>query len=101
MDGVEDPTDSLAIRRLARSIGRPQEGLLPTTARPTRRLVFRSLSTGLTRYLCATDRTAEVCMYRASCFTFRGPGSSVFFGRLAFRSGSEYRTMLHIIYSIK
>ena len=102
MDGVEEPTDSLAIRRLARrSIGRPQEGLLPTTARPTRRLVFRSLSTDLTRYLCATNRTAEACMHRASCFKgsgrpLRGPGLSVFFGRLAFRSSSEYKTMLRM-----
>ena len=101
MEGVEDPSEPLAMRRLVRSVGRPQEGPLPTTARQTRRSLLRSLSTGLTRYLCATGRTAEACMHRASCFkgsgrSLRGPGSSVFFGRLAFRNGSEYRTMLRM-----
>ena len=101
MDGVEDPADSLEIRRLARSIGRPQESALPTSARPTRRSVFRALSSGLTRFLCATDRVDAACMHRASCYkgsgrSLRGPGSSVFFGRLAFRDGSEYRTMLRM-----
>ena len=96
MEGVEDPSEPLAMRRLVRSVGRPQEGPLPTTARQTRRSLLRSLSTGLTRYLCTTGRTAEACMHRASSFkgsgrSLRGPGSSVFFGRLAFRNGSEYR----------
>ena len=89
MDGVEDPADSLEIRRLARSIGWPQESALHTSARPTR------------RFLCATDRVDAACMHRASCYkgsgrSLRGPGSSVFFGRLAFRDGSEYRTMLRM-----
>ena len=101
MAGVEDPNDSLEIRRLARSIGRPQESNLPTSARPTRRAIYRSLSTGLTRFLCASGRTAEACMHRASCYkgsgrSLVGPGSSVYFGRLAFRNGSEYRTMLRM-----
>ena len=54
MEGVEDPSEPLAMRRLVRSVGRPQEGPLPTTARQTRRSLLRSLSTGLTRYLCVT-----------------------------------------------
>ena len=67
MAGVEDPNDSLEIRRLARSRGRPQDRTLPTSARPTRRTIYRSLSTGLTRFLCASGRNAEACMHRASC----------------------------------
>ena len=40
-------------------------------------------------------------MHRASCYkgsgrSLCGPGSSVFYGRLAFRYGSEYRTMLRM-----
>jgi len=61
-----------------------------------RRVFFTRLTVELVHYLDGTGRSVQARWMRASCF--KGSGRwlrSHFFGRLAFRSGNEYRVGRH------